>query len=196
MYAFLILTLIIVFDESRVYNGKFTPKGNLYFCASQESIGVFNSSDPYDFKHINTIQGRNIRWTISSVDITPDEEKLAYSTLGPLIHIVDLYTLSKFHHWIDLRKLQNGDYSQTNFRCGGCKFSGDGNEILAGSFCTGIAVFDLEKQFKTVSITNAHLDGINSVWFANRENSHIIYTAADDWMVKVWDRRILGIILY
>jgi len=153
----------IGFDYSRLFNGRFTSNGNLYYCTSQDSIGVFNTQDPYKFEHINTINAREIRWTISSVDITRDEEKLVYSTLSPLIHIVDLYTLSKFHHCIDLRQEDNGNLTQRNFRCGGCKFSGDGNEILAGSHCKGIAVYDLEKQFKTVSITNAHTDDINSV---------------------------------
>lgn len=174
-----------------MYNGRFTPKGNLYYCASQDSIGLYNTSDPYNFEHINTIEGRHIRWTISSVDITPNEEKLAYSTLGPLIHIVDLYTLSKFHHCIDMRSEPDGVMTQRNFRCGGCKFNGDGNEIVAGSHCQGIAVYDLEKEYKVVRITNAHDNDINSVCFANRENSHIIYTASDDCMIKVWDRRIL-----
>lgn len=152
---------------------------------------MYNTHNPYDFKHINTIGARGIRWTITSVDITSDEEKMAYSTLGPVIHVVDLYTLSKFHHSIDLRQEQGGQTSQHGFRCGGFKFSGDGSEIVAGSHCKGIAVYNMEKECKTVSITNAHKNDINSVAFADKDNSNIIYTASDDCMVKVWDRRIL-----
>lgn len=62
-----------------------------------------------------------------------------------------------------MRKGENETTSQHHFRCGGCKFSGDGNEILAGSHCTGIAVYDLQKDFKSVTIRNAHTDDINSV---------------------------------
>jgi DDB1- and CUL4-associated factor 11 len=99
--------------------------------------------------------------------------------------------LSKFHTAIDMRQEQAGNMSQQGFRCGGCKFSGDGNEILAGSHTEDIAVYDLVKDYKTVAIKKAHSNDINSVCFANRENSHIIYTVSDDCMVKVWDRRIL-----
>ena len=39
---------------------------------------------------------------------------------------------------------------------------------------------------------NTHTDEINSVCFANRMHSNIIFSGSDDGMIKVWDRRALN----
>lgn len=39
---------------------------------------------------------------------------------------------------------------------------------------------------------NTHDDEINSVCWANRESSNLLFTGSDDCYVKVWDRRALG----
>ena len=49
----------------------------------------------------------------------------------------------------------------------------------------------LTNRVSTV-VGEAHEDEINSVCWANRESSNILYTGSDDCFVKVWDRRALG----
>jgi WD repeat-containing protein 23 len=41
-------------------------------------------------------------------------------------------------------------------------------------------------------VKDAHDDEINSVCWANRENSNLLFTGSDDCFIKVWDRRSLG----
>ena len=41
-------------------------------------------------------------------------------------------------------------------------------------------------------VAGTHDDEINSVCFANRQHSNIIFSGSDDSLVKVWDRRALG----
>lgn len=41
-------------------------------------------------------------------------------------------------------------------------------------------------------VSGAHDDEINTVCWANRETSNLLYTGSDDSFVKVWDRRALG----
>jgi WD repeat-containing protein 23 len=41
-------------------------------------------------------------------------------------------------------------------------------------------------------VSGAHEDEINSVCWANRDNSDILFTGSDDCFVKVWDRRNLS----
>ena len=36
-------------DDARVYGGRFTAKGNLYYCSSQQSINLYDTSDPYNW---------------------------------------------------------------------------------------------------------------------------------------------------
>lgn len=41
-------------------------------------------------------------------------------------------------------------------------------------------------------VDRAHDDEINSVCWANRDSSNLLFTGSDDCFVKVWDRRALG----
>jgi WD repeat-containing protein 23 len=44
----------------------------------------------------------------------------------------------------------------------------------------------------TTIVSGAHDDEINSVCWANRESSNLVFTGSDDCFVKCWDRRALG----
>jgi DDB1- and CUL4-associated factor 11 len=71
------------------------------------------------------------------------------------------------------------------------KFSGDTKEIVGATKSADILVFDLMSNRISSRISDAHDDEINSVCFANREHSQLIFTGSDDSLVKVWDRRAL-----
>lgn len=72
------------------------------------------------------------------------------------------------------------------------KFSGDTKEIVAGSKGEEILIYDLIANRVSTKVSHSHKDEINSVCFANRLNSQIIFTGSDDTLVKIWDRRMLG----
>jgi len=72
------------------------------------------------------------------------------------------------------------------------KFSGDSREILGGSKGGQILIYDLMQNRVTTVVNDAHEDEINSVCWANRESSNILFTGSDDAFVKVWDRRNFG----
>ena len=72
------------------------------------------------------------------------------------------------------------------------KFSGDSREILGGSKSGQILIYDMMQNRVTTTVGRAHDDEINSVCWANRETSNLLYTGSDDCFVKVWDRRALG----
>ena len=72
------------------------------------------------------------------------------------------------------------------------KFSGDSREILAGTKSAELLVYDLISNRVSTRVENTHDDEINSVCFANRMQSNIMFTGSDDSLIKVWDRRALG----
>ena len=72
------------------------------------------------------------------------------------------------------------------------KFSGDTRDIVAGTKSSEVLVYDLVSNRISSQVANSHDDEINSVCFANRMHSQIIFTGSDDSLVKVWDRRALG----
>lgn len=86
-----------------------------------------------------------------------------------------------------------------------CRFSADGNEIVAGgsgqimgtnyflpstsssfahSFLT-FAVYDLLADRKTVEI-DAHSDDVNSCCWADTASGNVLVSASDDTFIKVW----------
>jgi hypothetical protein len=51
---------------------------------------LFDTSDPYNFKHKATIPGWNIHWTISDMDVDSKEQLLLYTSLDQHIRLVNL----------------------------------------------------------------------------------------------------------
>lgn len=72
------------------------------------------------------------------------------------------------------------------------KLSGDSREILAGTKGADILVYDLIANRVTTRVSRVHSDEINTVCFANRAESNIVFTGSDDATIGVWDRRTLG----
>lgn len=72
------------------------------------------------------------------------------------------------------------------------KFSGDGKEVLGGSKSGDILIYDMMQNRVTTVVNQCHDDEINSVCWANRDSSNLLFTGSDDCFVKVWDRRALG----
>jgi WD repeat-containing protein 23 len=72
------------------------------------------------------------------------------------------------------------------------KLSGDTREIVAGSKKADILVYDLFSNRVSTRVSGCHTDEINSICFANRLQSNLIFTGSDDGLVKIWDRRSLG----
>ena len=72
------------------------------------------------------------------------------------------------------------------------KFSGDSKEVLGGSKGGDILIYDMLANRVSTVVQRAHEDEINSVCWANRESSNILFTGSDDCFINVWDRRALG----
>lgn len=72
------------------------------------------------------------------------------------------------------------------------KFSGDTKEVVGGTKGADVLVYDLISNKVTTRVSKAHSDEINSVCFANRLQSDIVFTGSDDCLIKIWDRRALG----
>lgn len=71
-----------------------------------------------------------------------------------------------------------------------CRFSADGQEIVAGG-SQNIFVYDLQANQQTVQIP-AHDWDINSCCWADTASGNVLISGSDDTFVKVWDRRSLG----
>ena len=84
-------------SDTRVYGGRFTSKGNMYYCSSQSQIVLFNTQDPYKWQKVSEIDAHQVRWTVTDMDVDVNEQYLIYSSISPLVHLVDLETLNGKH---------------------------------------------------------------------------------------------------
>jgi len=72
------------------------------------------------------------------------------------------------------------------------KFSGEGNKVVVGTNGFSLEVIDLIKGKNICSVPKAHQDDVNTVCFADREGSNVIFSGSDDTTVKIWDVRAMG----
>lgn len=125
------------------------------------------------------------------MDVSTDESQLIYSSITPTVHLVDLETLSSRYERIHFYEQTEDSYDEW-FGIMSMKFSGNNQEIVAGTNRNQIMVYDLAANRLDVSVAGAHTNDVNSVVFANREHSNIMLSGSDDCFIKVWDRRALG----
>ena len=89
--------------EGRMYAGQFSKAGNVYISAGQDDhVTLFNTSDPWNWQPMKTIEARDVHWTVTSVDITPDESFVSYTTMGETMHLVNTHGEQDLHEDLPL----------------------------------------------------------------------------------------------
>ncbi|KIJ65056.1 hypothetical protein HYDPIDRAFT_88817 [Hydnomerulius pinastri MD-312] len=148
-------------------------------------------------KVLKTIQGHPGRWTITDSHLSPDNERMIYSSISPTVYMtntLDSSTIQTPIRFADSGRRQGrsiwGLYDEESFGIWSCRFSADGNEVVAGG-SGQIFVYDLLADRRTVKIV-AHGDDVNSCCWADTASGNVLISASDDTFLKVWDRRSLG----
>ncbi|KAI9444682.1 WD40-repeat-containing domain protein [Lactarius indigo] len=160
-------------------------------------LGWAPADEPTTMKVIKIIQGSSGGWTITDAHLSPDNERLA-SHVDSIVHMATTLDSSttqiplSFADTVPTRRL--GPMSSDNFGIWSCKFSADGNEVVAGGDGK-IFVYDLLANKRTVKI-DAHQDDVNSCCWADTASGNVLISASDDAFLKIWlfhrDRRSLG----
>ncbi|XP_057534024.1 LEC14B protein [Amaranthus tricolor] len=176
--------------NSRAYVSQFSTDGSLFVTGFQGShIRIYNIDKGWKLQ--KNIMAKSLRWTITDTSLSPNQQKLVYSSMSPLVHIVDigsaaiesLANVTEIHDGLDFSEYGEAD----SFGIFSLKFSTDGRELVAGSSDDAIYVYDLEANKLTLRIS-AHMSDVNTVCFAD-ESGHLIFSGSDDNLCKVWDRR-------
>ncbi|PHH87540.1 hypothetical protein CDD83_8730 [Cordyceps sp. RAO-2017] len=187
---------IIHYDDP-VYSGQFSDDGNFFFSCSQDfKVRMYDTSNPYRWKHYKTISYPWGQWTLTDASLSPDNRWLAYTSIQSMVSIAptdpndtgDPYTL-------DLdgggRSADQAWRNRRSFGIWSIRFSGDGRELVAGTTADSIVVYDIESR-TVLHHVRGHDDHVNAVCFADKSSPHILYSGSDDSTIKVWDRRSMG----
>ncbi|EGO04656.1 hypothetical protein SERLA73DRAFT_173890 [Serpula lacrymans var. lacrymans S7.3] len=208
---------------ANIYCGQFSKDSTFYYtCCQDFRLHIYDMTGPptsyvrpiyapsrrggymdhiaYDhettLKVLKTIQGGSGRWTITDSHLSPDNERIIYSSISPTVYMTS--TLDTSPEQIPIRfsdpprrsaRLAWG-FDDDSFGIWSCRFSADGREVVAGG-SGQIFVYDLLADRRTVRI-RAHDDDVNSCCWADATSGNVLISASDDALLKVWDRRSLG----
>ncbi|KAJ8084592.1 hypothetical protein PM082_003365 [Marasmius tenuissimus] len=141
-----------------------------------------------------TIQGQHGRWTITDANLSPDNQRIVYSSITSTAFLCS--TTEDDPPQIPIpfadrtSRRFDPDWDSHGIALYSCRFSADGNEIIAGGRGQ-LFVYDLLANRRSVKI-EAHEDDINSCCWADTASGNVLVSASDDTYLKVWDRRSLG----
>ncbi|TKW24585.1 hypothetical protein SEVIR_3G059500v4 [Setaria viridis] len=178
--------------DSEAYVSQFSADGSLLVAGFRGSrIRVYDVERGW--KIHKDISCRSLQWTVSDIALSPDQQFLAYASLSPIVHIVNVQSSGKESH-ANVNEIHEGlDFTgnehDEDFGIFSVKFSKDGKEVVIGNNERSIYVYDLAANKVSVRI-RAHTDDVNAVTFAD-ESGNILYSGSDDTLCKVWDRRCL-----
>ncbi|KAJ7110375.1 WD40 repeat-like protein [Mycena crocata] len=203
--------------SANVYTAQYSPDSSFFYTCSQDfRLNVFDTTVPArprepgvrqretvphlktNMKVINSIQAHPGRWTITDANLSPDNERLIYSSISSTVYMTSTTDPAPAQIPIPFaeppagrsRSLWGFD-SEGSYRIYSCRFSADGNEVIAGGNGQ-LFVYDLLANRRTVKI-EAHKDDVNSCTWADTASGNVLVSASDDSFLKVWDRRSLGV---
>ncbi|KID72419.1 WD repeat protein, partial [Metarhizium brunneum ARSEF 3297] len=188
---------IIHYDDP-VYSGQFSDDGNFFYsCCQDFKVRMYDTSNPYNWKHYKTVSYPWGQWTLTDASLSPDNRWLAYTSIQSMVSIAptdpndtgDPYTLE-----LDDgrgRPTQWGWRNRGGFGIWSIRFSGDGRELVAGTSSNSLVVYDIESR-QVLHHVDGHDDHVNAVCFADKSSPHVLYSGSDDATIKVWDRRSMG----
>ncbi|AQK95204.1 transducin family protein / WD-40 repeat family protein [Zea mays] len=132
--------------ESEAYVSQFSADGSLLIAGFRGSrIRVYDAEKGW--KIHKDISCRSVHWTVSDIALSPDQRFLAYASLTPIVHIVNVQNAGKeshaniteIHEGLDL----TGGDEDEDFGIFSVKFSKDGKEVVVGNNEKSIYVYDL-----------------------------------------------------
>ena len=104
---------------------------------------LFDTQDPYKWKPLSRIEAHGVRWTVTDMDVDVKEQYLIYSSISPLVHLVDLETLCAKHERLTFDSGDNNMGYHGGPALMSIKFSGDSREVLGGSKSGQILIYDM-----------------------------------------------------
>ncbi|KAJ7069044.1 WD40 repeat-like protein [Mycena belliarum] len=202
--------------DANVYTAQYSADSSFFYTCSQDfRLNIFDTTVPpvprkpgvrqeaapnlkSTMKVMNSIQAHPGRWTISDANLSPDNERMIYSSIASTVYMTSTTDPAPTQIPIPFadppgsRSRNVGGWGgYDGYRIYSCRFSADGKEIIAGGNGQ-LFVYDLLANRRTVKI-EAHRDDVNSCTWADTSSGNVLVSASDDSFLKVWDRRSLGV---
>ncbi|KAJ7070505.1 WD40-repeat-containing domain protein [Mycena amicta] len=211
-------TTVAEFDAN-VYTAQYSADSSFFYTCSQDfRLNIFDTSVPAQPREAgkrytdsapnvksnlalkNSIQAYPGRWTITDANLSLDNERMVYADISSTCYMTSTTDPAPTQIPIPFsdppgttRARNHGNFwgmDGGSYRIYSCRFSADGQEIIAGGNGQ-IFVYDLLANRRAVKI-EAHHDDVNSCCWADTASGNVLVSGSDDSFLKVWDRRSLG----
>ncbi|KAG0250186.1 hypothetical protein BG011_008590 [Mortierella polycephala] len=177
--------VIDAYNDS-AYSGQYSVDGSLFAsCDKDWQLRIYKTAGNRLIRE-NVIHGVPGQWTITDHNLSLDNNWIIYSSITPCVYLTRTAAdAPDTQHQLDFSTGED-DYGLWSVR-----FSGDGREIVAGGK-ERIYVYDIESR-SVLNTVMAHKNDVNSVCFAEPTSSQVVFSGSDDHLIKVWDRRSMGV---
>lgn len=170
--------------SSKAFCGSHSKDGRFFLTASQDRFLRLYHTQDGEFLEFKKIPARDVGWSILDTAFSPDGNYIVYSSWSECLYLCPVYGDSGNQESLSLCP------EDRRFCIFSLVFSSDGREILGGANDGYLYVYDRECHQRALRI-EGHADDVNTVAFADN-TSQILYSAGDDGLCKVWDRRTLS----
>lgn len=187
---------MVIYYDDPVCCGQFSNDGNFFYsCVKDYKVRLYDTSNPYNWRHYKTVTYPFGRWTLTDAALSPDNKWLAFTSLHSSVCFAptdprdtgDPYLLDMSDREPD----HTGWGHYGSFAIFSVRFSGDGRTLVSGTGAASIVVYDIERR-EPIHSVRGHRDDVNAVSFADKLSPHILYSGSDDCIIKVWDTRSIG----
>ncbi|KDN40541.1 hypothetical protein RSAG8_08013, partial [Rhizoctonia solani AG-8 WAC10335] len=142
---------IVALYDDKVYSGQFSLDANIYYsCTQGHDIWVYDANSTGDktthpqtghqsrMNVLNRVKGVYGNWTVTDSHLSPDNERLIYSSISPVVHLTKLHEPNAQHIPLDFtspgpygRNRRTFGLYEDSFGIWTCRFSADGKEVVA-----------------------------------------------------------------
>lgn len=103
----------IIHSDNRCYSGQFSDDGNFfYLCAQDFRVRIYDTSNPYKWKYVKSLEYWGGRWTITDATHSPDGRFLAYSSISSRVCLSSTQKDIDETHYLDFKSAGVSSWSR------------------------------------------------------------------------------------
>ncbi|XP_062131533.1 DDB1- and CUL4-associated factor 11 [Drosophila sulfurigaster albostrigata] len=171
--------------DAKVFVSKFNKSGSKLLTACQDGFVRIYDGSKGTYHLINRINARDVQWSITDADFSPNGQHFAYSTWSRSFYIMPVNGTDDDCQWIDV-----DDTSSIRVAIFSLRYSPTGDKIIGGSGNSTVIIGDVATRATQILRTHRAPDiDVNAVSFVNDKDPNIIIAGCDDGLLKVFDLR-------
>ncbi|XP_030560024.1 DDB1- and CUL4-associated factor 11 isoform X1 [Drosophila novamexicana] len=171
--------------DAKVFVTKFNKSGSKLLTACQNGFVRVYDGSKGTYHLLNRINARDVQWSITDADFSPNGQHFAYSTWSRSFYIMSLNGSDDDCQWIDVNETSSSRVAIFSLR-----YSPTGDKIIGGSNNATVIVGDV--QTRATQILRTHRmpqTDVNAVCYVNNNDPNVIIAGCDDGLLKVYDLR-------